>query len=111
MDLPVLRVGRADGLSAPLKGAGKILDDQPAALPQRPYQPDHDIATLRQMAQHQPGMDQIVAGRRDLISGDVMMDNLELAQLGGRDEPGIDVGGGDASGWPDSLGQPPGNTA
>ena len=74
-------------LSAPLEGAGKVLDDQPAALPQRRYQPDHDITTLRQIsAQAGHGSDR--SGRRNLISGDVVMDNLKLAQLGGRDEPG-----------------------
>jgi hypothetical protein len=57
------------------------------------------------MAQHQPGMDEVVANRGDRISGDVVTGYLELAQLGGRDEPGVDVGGENASRRPDPLGQ------
>src|SRR5260370_16901998 len=63
------------------------------------------------MTQNQPGMDQIVASRRNRISGDVVTDDLKLVQLRSRDEPGVDVGSEHASRWPDPLSQPPGNTA
>ena len=63
-----------------------------AARPQRPHQPVHNITALRQVAQHQPSMDEIVARRRDRIGGDVVTGYLELGQLGSRDEPGVDAG-------------------
>jgi hypothetical protein len=55
------------------------------------------------VAQDQPGVDEIVASQWDRIGGDVVTGHLEMAQLGGRDEPGIDVGGEDASRRPDPM--------
>jgi hypothetical protein len=97
MDLPVPRVDRVGRLTAPLEGTAEVLDDQPAARPQCLYQPGQDITALRQMAQNQPGMNEIVASRRDRTSGDIVTGYLELGQLRGRDEPGIDVRSQDAS--------------
>ncbi len=62
--------------------------------PQRLSQPDQDIAPLRQVAQDQPGVDEIVASRWDRIGGDVVTGHLEMAQLGGWDEPGVTAGFG-----------------
>ena len=63
-DAPVLGVDRVGRFTAPLEGTAEVLDDQPATRPQRLYQSDQVITALRQMAQNQPRMDEIVASSR-----------------------------------------------
>jgi hypothetical protein len=83
-----------------------VLDQDPAARPDRGDQAVQGALAIRQVSQDVAGVREIERVRLDLVGRDVVGPHLQVEAPVPGHEPGVEIGGQHASGSADPVGQP-----